>query len=465
GIKRSVGAIISKELQPTITREQKERLFKDIRAGGQINQFLVLIVFVFTIFIALNLNTFTKGIPETNMVMSRWCTIFFGITFALSLSSGVYAGALIGAQLQAQNSLYGLLSSLLATGIGVILVYVGLSLYGVAIGSLIAAFYMFVQLRWRTVRLGFKLRLLRGPIEKSSMPKLLQLNGWITLATIGGMMSLQTSQIILGMTPGLGMSAVNKFSLLITIPALLQLEANRLSTILRPGLTQMYFSEKDSIKADEVSFLLLKMVSLVSAAVFVSVWLLNGSFVTLWVGPEYYAGDLANLLASILFSLLIWRFGFIVLLQMRFKYRRYGLASFGSGIINVVSALVLIREFGLLGVFISAIVAEILVIIPFIVTHVLNQLSGKGSFLSTFMKIHWPPMLYITFWLIAGLNVNYRPESWGQLVISSLFIGLTTFLLFKIWLWGDIREHFYLREFEILKSKLLRKLFGYIRMV
>jgi O-antigen/teichoic acid export membrane protein len=441
GVKTSVAAIIAKEFQPGCSEDQKDSLVKVLRSGAQIQQLFAILALCFTLIFALNLGAFVKGLARNNMSMGQLCVAIFGLSFSLYIASGVYSGILIGKQLMAKNSLYSLFGSAVAAILGVFLVYIGWSLYGVAVASLVAAIYVFIHLRWRTAKLGVRLQLFRGPIEWGSMARLVKLSGWILLASLGGMLSLHSSRIVLGVTPGLGMSAVNQFALLVAVPLLLRQQANRFSVILRPGLTQLYHTGSGGEKTRRLGCLLLRSTGVMAATAFVGIWLINGSFVTRWVGAQYYAGDLPNLLVAVLFALTIWTFGFKVLLEVRFEFRRRGFAFVCSGVATVILALVLVRRFGLSGVIMAGILGEMLIILPFVVGHVSSWLFSDQGWLAGFFKVTWMPSLLITCGIVARWKIIHRLSSWPEVVLSALLVGSICLLGGGIWLWPDLRQY------------------------
>jgi O-antigen/teichoic acid export membrane protein len=454
GGKTSVAAIVAKDLQPDITQNEKQNVMKTLRAGGQIQQVFAFLGFSATVIIAMELDSFSQGLSLENVAMAKWCTIIFGLSFSLYLASGVYSGILTGKQLVGQTSLYNSIATVIGTCVGVLLVYIGWSLYGVAMASLVAAVIVFIQYRWRTAKLGIRLRLFRRPLEKDAMPRLLKLGGWILIAAVGALLGYNSSRIVLGITPGLGMTAVNQFALLATVPIFLREQANRISVILRPGLTQLYYSGADTTKIHKLAFLLLRLTGTLGATAFVGIWLINGAFVVRWVGAEYYAGDLANLLFAILTALTIWTFGFKVLLEVRFEYRRRGLAFLATGLTSVVLALVLVRRFGLSGALIAGILAEMLIIVPLVVSRVLSWLFHGQSGIGVFVRISWLPCLLILLGIGLRWKVSYRPSSWPEVIVSALLIGTVYLFVGGIWLWPDLRHYGVFRKLNARFSKV-----------
>jgi O-antigen/teichoic acid export membrane protein len=439
GTKGAISIIVAKEDQnkngPTI------ELLKLLRAGGQIQAFFGLIILLSTTALCFVIPFITSGLSSDNVKMGQLCTFAFGAGLSIIVSSGVYSGILTGRQMIAQNSIYNMVSDLSKAVIGVLLVYIGLSLYGVAIATLLSAFYIFIQLRWRTFRLGINLELWKPPIEAASIPKLLEISGWMLLSFVGGLLGIHSARVILGVLPGFGMVEVTKFSLLVTVPFILRNQANRILTIIRPGLTQLYYSDSDSNKIQQVSILLLRLSSISAATAFVGIWLINGPFLILWVGQEYYAGDISNILAASLVSSAIWIFSFSLLVQVKFEFKRQGVVNMCSGIITLVFSIIFALKYGILGVLIGALIGKLSVQIPFIVMHILRYLSEKEKIWKIILDTTWLPIIIICFWAFLKNTIEYSPSSWAEIILSSLVIGIFSLITGAIWLRKELKKY------------------------
>jgi len=358
GVGTGLTAIVAKDLQSGVSEDKKALVERQLRGGAQIQLLLAAVVILMTVLLAVFLDRFAQGLPRQYWTMARICTLLFGLNFAVYLSSRVYKSILVGKQLIAQNTLFSVAAGFFGTVVGVTLVWFGWSLYGVVIGVLCTALWFFVQSRIRVARMGIRLRPFRPPFEKRSLVKLAPLSGWILLASVGGLLSFNSARIILGVMPSQGMEAVNRYSLLLAVPVMIRLQANRIAVTVRPGLTQLVHSGGGEARGVEVARLLVKITGLLGAGAFVGILLVNGAFVTRWVGAEYYAGDTANLLLAALIGLSIWTFAFKVIAEIRFDFRRRGIGFFATGLITAAGSILLAPRYGISGVLAAAIVGE-----------------------------------------------------------------------------------------------------------
>ncbi|MEW6365166.1 MAG: hypothetical protein AB1714_11080 [Acidobacteriota bacterium] len=437
GLGPSVAAIVAKELQPGASEEQRQAVRRKARAGGQAQQVLALLALLLSVGLSLFVERLAQGLPRDALFMAKVCTVAFGVELALYLSSGVFSGLLVGRQLIGQNTLYASASAFLSAAVGVSLVALGWSLYGLAAAAIFSGAFLFLQLRWRALRAGITLDLLRGPVEWQAMGEVISLSGWMAMATVGALLSFQSSRVILGMIPGMGMSAVNQFSLLVAVPTLLRGQASQIAVQLRPGLTQLVHRGADE-RSKAVARLLLRVMGMTSAVAFVGTWYLNGPFVTRWVGAEYYAGEKANLLVATLTAGAIWLFGFTVLLEVRFQFQRRGAILLAAGLVTVILSVLLAPTWGIQGVLAAAIAGELLVALPFAAAPSLAWLSpGNGMLSTAFSLVSVPCLMLSAAWGLSRLGIP-RPESWADLVLGGAAIAGGGAVLGTAWLGRDL---------------------------
>jgi len=447
GIPTAISALVAKNLKQGKDRGENGKVLKMLRAAGQLQQLIAVIAFFIAIVVAIFLNKIVEGLPPENLQMARVYTLISGFVIALTLSSGLYAAVIKGLQYIAQSTYYNIINTLITTILGVVLVYYGWSLYGLALAALIGVLFFFVLVRRLTARAGIRLQLFKPPLEYGSIRDVLGISGWVFVASIGGMLSLQSSRVILGITPGLGMVAVNKYSLLMALPLILKTQANRFAVLMRPGLTQKYFNDESKNGTIRIITVLLKVYSFLAVSVFIVIWLINGLFVKRWVGQQYYAGDTANLFIALVTSMFIFTFSYKMLLHVKFEFKRRGLTLLVNGVVNIIAALVLVRYYGIRGVIIAGLIGEIFVVLPWIVWPVIRESVGDSSVFNYIRNTFLFPLVLLIFWVIVGVNVHYSPETWPGIIIFLSIIAAS----FGISGW------FYLRN-DLKRYNLLRKI-------
>ena len=441
GIGTGLTAIVAKDFQPGSDISDREAVRLKLRAGAQLQLLLAVFAVVLSVVLASSLRFLAQGLPKEYLGMARVCTIAFGLTFAVYLGSRAYKSFLVGMQLIGQNALFSMISASLGAGIGVALVAQGWSLYGLAAASLFGAGFYLVQVRWRSQRLGMRLGVLERPLELAAMRDLAGLSAWVLLASAGALMSLHSARLILGIVPSQGMSVVNMYALLVTAPSLIRIQANRISVTVRPGLTQLAHSESGEDRAKQVGRLLVRVSALLGASAFLGIWLVNGAFVERWVGPEYYAGDLANLLVAILYGLSVSLFSFKVLMEVKFDYRRRGMGFFAAGILTAALSFVLVPFYGIEGVLVAAIVGEVVTGLAWFIPLGMRWLTRPGHSLRTLGSLISAPLVIVLAGALAAAMLGPVPSSWPGIIGASTGILVTTGSLGALWLRSDVREY------------------------
>ncbi len=447
GIPTAISALVAKNIQPGRDPQDNPKILKMLRAAGQLQQLIAVIAFFIAIIVAIFLNKIVEGLPAENLQMARVYTLLTGFVIALTLSSGVYAAVIKGLQYIAQSTYYNIINTLLTTILGVVLVYFGWSLYGLALAALIGVLFFFVLVRRLASRAGIRLQLFRPPLEYGSIRGLLGISGWVFAASIGGMLSLQSSRVILGITPGLGMVAVNKYSLLMALPMIIKTQSNRFAILMRPGLTQKYHNDNANDGASKIISVLLRFYSFISVFVFVFLWQINGVFVKRWVGQQYYAGDTANLLVALATSMFVFTFSYKMLLQVRFEFKRRGLVSLVNGITNFTAALVLVHYYGIRGVIFAVLIGETFIALPWIVMYVIRTTTGGRSVFEFIKDTFLIPLLLLIIWVIIGVNVHYYPNTWFGIILILLIVATSFFISGWFYLRNDLKRYDLLRKF------------------
>jgi hypothetical protein len=260
-------------------------------------------------------------------------------------------------------------------------------------------------------------------------------------------MSLNSARIILGMTPSQGMDSVNRLALLLAVPSIIRLQANRISVVVRPGLTQLANSEGGTDRAQRVSRLLVKVTGLLGAIAFAGVLLVNGPFVVRWVGSEFFAGDLENMLAATLVGLSIWVFGFKVLMEVRFAFKQRGIGFMIGGVVTVVASVALVADYGVAGALAAAILGEIVASAIWFVPSNMQWLLRRGARVRDAMSLVWLPVALVILSAVCAVKLSPIPASWGWIVVSSFLILIATGGSGLLWLGSDLS--LYLRERRI----------------
>jgi len=451
GIKHSVASIIAKEVQPDAAEEQRAEVIDVLRTGAQFQLVVGIGCLLVSFVVAAYLEHIAKGIPPEYLYMARVFTVAAGLSVALVQVSQVYQGVLIGHQLMGRNSLYQVVSMMLRIVLSVLLVYLGYLLYGISIGLVAGGLFIFVQVRWRAARLGVRLDVLKRGFNRANFGKLMKVAGWVYVGGAGGLLVNQGARIILGLDARFGMTGVNQLVFLTVVPYMIRLQVNRVPVMMRPGLTQLANQAGSEVRLQRLTTLLFKVSALLSATAFLGIWLINGPFITRWVGAEHYAGEVANLYNAAAVALTILVFPSQMMQQVYFEFKRYGMVMLARGLVYVALVPLLLHQMGLPGALLAGVLCEILVVLPFASLRILRRVAGERSLAGYLLANSWLPLMLLAAWVPLSDSISYRPTTYGGIVVASCVIGLSCLLPGYFWLGRDIRTYLSRSNMNIFK--------------
>ncbi|MCF7810473.1 hypothetical protein K9N50_05750 [bacterium] len=456
GLGTAVKSIVAKDIQEGKSSEIQNVTLKKIRSGNQIQHLLGLLFLIITIFITIFLERLVEGLPEEYIFMAKLFTLISGFSVALVFSSTTYVAVLNGKQLIAENTFYSLISEIIRSCLGFLLIYIGWMLYGIAAASVVATMYFFYQVRHRVKRLGVEINPFKTALNLKNARDLYNIGIWIVIANLGGLLIYKSQRIIIAVYPSLGLESVTIASLLMTVPMLLHNQSVRLSLMMQPGLTQLFHSKQGADKYRKPVILMVRLMAILSAIIFVGTYLINSSFIARWVGDKYNIGQSANILVAALFSLATINNAFKMAAQARFNFRLIGITSVASGVVGIILALVFAKPYGITGVLLGVVIGEIAVKVPLLQFYIIKKLKADESILALTFRLFWIPILFVLFWITVGKYITWRPETWIEIFSSAFIVGGATFLVGIAWIWKELKHY---RPFNRIDEKLV-SIFG-----
>lgn len=261
---------------------------------------------------------------------------------------------------------YGLQSSL---GIGIITtignfgglaanIYFLINGYGVisfGIASIIrGALYLFLSLlymKWR-----FSLENISLSYNKSLLKDFLGLIGFNFLGKLGNTLSQQLNSFVIAKSISPIEVTTLKFSQ--SVPDLSKLFFIRPASALMPSITHLAGEGAN----DRIQIVLLRFLNYLiwaSGLALMGFILFNKAFITLWVGASFYGGDLLNLLIVFLLFLTLFTYSFSNIVFALGNIKKNSLVQFSQALIYIPLLLLGSKFFGLEGVVIAAIIAEL----------------------------------------------------------------------------------------------------------
>ena len=224
---------------------------------------------------------------------------------------------------------------------GIILLFLFNKIYGIVIG------YILIELivRWvayKAIPIDTK-----GDFTKSHLQQLIKFGGATSIARIASLLVFYSSSFIIGWR--LGVPSIAIFQSTIALPFLIFRFAIIPFTNLLPELVQQFQTGGSGVLRDRGLPLHLKIMT-AGSFIYLIVVVVNGPFVTFWVGPELYAGCLFTMIYSSFCFLSIARHNGYMAYQANGVLRPIVIAHIIELPLNIFLSIILIGNIGLIGV-------------------------------------------------------------------------------------------------------------------
>lgn len=256
---------------------------------------------------------------------------------------------------------------------------------------------------------------------------------------IGAMSALviyTSDTIIIGAVLGTGVVTV--YALSFRLSEFLREFIYTISNTAMPGLGQLV-GQGEYKKVKHIFLKMYPFIINTTMAAVVLVALFNEHFVSLWVGAELYGGQkLSNIFALTLFTTVIFH-SFSVILSSGLNLKVIAISRSIEAALNIGFSLWLVDEFGLIGVAMGTIIANVLTsfwAVPYYASRYIGL--SIGDILKNFaINVGFSSLLYIMLYLFLR---DYMFNTYGN--FPSFFVLVVTSLIF-IWFFGltqDLRE-------------------------
>lgn len=245
-----------------------------------------------------------------------------------------------------------LIQSLVITGVSVWLAWLGFGLPGQYVGN-IAGLAVFAGLAMMFVSYHLSGHM-RGRAAEIDRNELWGLRWPMLLTSIGGQMNLFTDYIVVSLiaTP----VAVTTFSITQRLMIVLGSFVASFGEVSWAGLAQLRVSNQPALFQERVLelvrlFLGIGFCFLVTFAAF------NGRFVALWVGRQYYGGDMLTILTALQTMVVGYFLFFTATIDMAGDTRYRVPVALAGAVLNVILSVILGRWLGLYGVTLATVIA------------------------------------------------------------------------------------------------------------
>lgn len=366
--------------------------------------------------------------PEAIRVIAAYQVAVLAGAVALPLS--IYSAVLVGYQRMAVANNIRSVVSLIAIGVSLILLAAGFGIMSLALSSL---FTVIVGggITWLYVRrLCPQLTIAHHLINRGDLSRLLVFGGYFQIGRLTNAIALNSDNLVIAAAMGSAMVVPYSFTSKIALFFSVNI-SSKMSTAVFPALSQMFAQNK----IHELQYVFIQLTRFSTRlAIVMGVFfaITNHTVVSLWVGEHNFGGPMLN--AVFVFWILqdtIYR-GTGVLTHASGELRNWAIVSIAEAVLNLGASLLLVGQFGLVGVALGTSIGKMLTTswyIPYWICRRL-QLSIKDylwvGILSSALRSLPGAILTVG---IAFLSPASR--DWGWVILVGFVSILTNFILFE----------------------------------
>jgi O-antigen/teichoic acid export membrane protein len=299
---------------------------------------------------------------------------------------------------------------------------IGLSIVQVFI-SIITGATLYIIVKNNVVWFGF------GKSDYSRFKKYAILSGWFIMATGANLLLIGSDMIILGYLAGpttVTVYAITRFSSA-TIQGIVM---NIVSGVI-PGIGGI-IGNKDFIKARYIRSQIIITSWYLITSVGIVILIFNNSFITLWIGQEYFAGQTETLLII----MMVFQFMLIqidaAIINVTLELRMRVLLSFIAALVSIMLSIVLVNNYGILGLCAGIIIGRMILTIGY-PSIVKRHFSDKSNnYLLEYVRLLAMSLL---LWLISAYVGSFvKIDNWvifigwgaGTIIISFIICWYLT---------------------------------------
>jgi len=283
---------------------------------------------------------------------------------------------------------FGLLA--IQTVLNIVLLNFGFKLMSLAISSLTSNIII-SAITWVRIKKSFpSIKLETKYFQKDELRNLLKHGIWFSIGGIAGILILRMDTFLIGKY--ISLALVASFTINIKLYQLADKLFGQVFNTMRPYFAQT-FGRNDLTRLKYYYDMSNSVALVLSIAIGMTVFFTSKSFISWWVGPDFYLGDDLNLLLFINFivqsTVLPNR---ILLATSLFKIVQHNSFRIIEGIVKIVLSIILIGKFGVLGVVIASILSSLAFsnfALNILAGEVLKRVEFKSILLTISVLVFW----------------------------------------------------------------------------
>ncbi len=356
--------------------------------------------------------------------------IISAIDMALYVLSGVLIGAVTGLQRYDVLNIIRIVIALLKAILFYLLLSNGFGLIGMAAAALatnvLAAIimYIFVRRKHKEMSFGFQ------HANVATSKKIVAFSKFTLISMVAGQIIYYSDAFVIGFF--MSAAAITYYSIPWSLSEYTSVLLNSVSNTFMP-----VFSEQHSTGAKEDLYetyiTATRLMLVLTNLICVGILTVGGDFIGLWMGEQYQ--ERCTPILMILFAILIFKGPQTLtnaLLQGMAQHRRYSLYNLGFSFVNLGLNILLVQQYGLLGIAAGTAITQIFfsaIISPTMANRLFNR-SVIQYYIKTYIQSI--PAALILFGMLYVLSSRWSPDSYlilfGEAIIASIaYLGAIYF--------------------------------------
>lgn len=375
---------------------------------------------------------------ETAFMAFLLAAIGYGISFPPKTLKGLIRGKQqISLSIWLEFSMF-----LLTTGLNLYFLHLGFGLMSLPIGTIIVrllSYFVFYKIAKKTLpELDLALSYFKWEDAKS----ILNVSSVWFIGSMSAVVIYTSDTLIIGATLSTGVVTI--YALTFRLSEFLRDLIYTINSTAMPGLGQLA-GQGNFERIRSILITMFPFVINITFGATLFVIFFNQEFVRLWVGDKMYGGDDLNLIFGLtLFTTVVFH-TFSMILSSSLNLKAVTISRVTEAILNIVISLILVKDYGFLGVALGTIIASLLTsfwIVPIFACRYI-KISLKQFFKEFGINIGFPFILTVLYFYLFRylIEINFN-----KLLLLFLLIILS---IINIWVFGLNKN---------LKGKILAKI-------
>jgi O-antigen/teichoic acid export membrane protein len=316
------------------------------------------------------------NVPPNQRGTASWLVLLMGFGIGTWLLSAPSRAVLRGLQRFDLVNVLGAVTTLLTAMSTVVVLLLGGGIIGMVALDIPVTLLMQVPTIWFINRIAPELRFGWRGTSRPLIRKVISYSSLLFVIQVGGRLQTETDEIVIG--ANLPVRAVTPYAVALKLSEVAQVLTNQFLQVLLPLSSELH-AGNDLVRLRSLYITSTRLTLAILLPIACTIVILARSILMAWVGASYasyaYLVFILTLASVIVTSQ--WPAGSI--LQGMGRHRLLALTSLGSGLVNLLLSIALVRKFGLTGVALGTLIPTTAEAIGFVLPYGMWVIGVSGT--------------------------------------------------------------------------------------